>query len=113
MEFEGSLSYSQTSLTGPHHEPVAFGLRRLILFVYVHLNNIFPVDYFLHVVQTFSDFLMSVRPSVRPPLLLFVCASSPRRGFKIFNFVDLKQNCRVSPVLFKIGQKYRALYIVT
>jgi len=64
MESEGSLSYSQTSFTGPHHEPAGFGLHRLILFVYVHPNNIFPVDYFLHVAQTFLSFLMSVRPSI-------------------------------------------------
>ena len=69
MESEGSLTCSQMSFTGPHHEQGGFCLYRLILSVYVHLGNIFSADYFHHVAQNVLGYLMSVRPSSSPLFL--------------------------------------------
>jgi hypothetical protein len=76
----------------------------VLSYLFMHILIIFfPVDYFLQVAQKFLGFLMSVRPSYSPP----------RRIFKVFNIGDLTQNCRVSPDVVIIGQKYRVLYIKT
>jgi hypothetical protein len=101
----GWLSCSQISFTGPHHEPVGFSLHRLILFVCIQLNNILlyttkSPDWTIHIAQQFLSLLMSVRP----PLVLFVCASPPRRIWVIFNIGDLTQNCRESPDIVKTGK---------